>query len=130
MRSSHQLGSLHIKRFGHLAQDGDARRHVGALDRPDIPGAQPGPLGQLLLRHPFRMTQPTQIDRHDLLEIHGDDGADAGTIVPGTIIPIRPRVMLSIPGLDCLCTVNLSNVMRHKHHETGLIRCEVCQNLR
>jgi hypothetical protein len=82
------------------------------------------------LRHPFRMTQPTQIDRHDLLEIHGDDGADAGTIVPGTIIPIRSRVMLSIPGLDCLCTVNLSNVMRHKHHDTGLIRREVCQNLR
>jgi hypothetical protein len=76
------------------------------------------------------MTQPTQIDRHDLLEIHGDDGADAGTIVPGTIIPIRLRVMLSIPGLDCLCAVNLSNVMRHEHHDIGLISREVCKNLR
>jgi len=76
------------------------------------------------------MTQPTQIDRHDLLEIHGDDGAEAGTIVPGTIIPIRPRVMLSIPGLECLCTVNLSNVMRHRHRGAGLIMREVCQNLR
>jgi hypothetical protein len=72
------------------------------------------------------MTQPTQIDRHDLLEIHGNDGADIGIIVPGTIIPIRPGVMLFIPGLERLCTVKLSNVMRHKHRGAGLIWREGC----
>jgi hypothetical protein len=72
------------------------------------------------------MTQPTQIDRHDLLEIHGNDGADIGIIVPGMIVPIRPRVMLFIPGPERSCTVNLSNVMRRKHRGAGLIRREVC----
>ena len=126
MRASHQLGRLHLQRFGYLTQHRDARRHVGALDRANVPGAQPGPFGQFFLRHSFRMTQPTQIDRHDLLEIHGDDGADIGIIVPGTIVPIRPRVMLFIPGSERSCTVNLSNVMRHKHRGAGLIRREVC----
>jgi hypothetical protein len=72
------------------------------------------------------MTQPTQIDRHDLLEIHGNDGDDIGTIVPGTVLPIRPGVMLSIAGLEHLCTVNLSNVMHHKHRGTSLIEREFC----
>ncbi|BAR58853.1 hypothetical protein NK6_5696 [Bradyrhizobium diazoefficiens] len=35
------------------------------------------------------MAYPTQIDRHDLLEIHGDEGTCIGTIVPGMIVPIR-----------------------------------------
>jgi hypothetical protein len=35
------------------------------------------------------MTYPTQVDRHDLLEIHGDHADDRGTIVLGTIVPIR-----------------------------------------
>jgi hypothetical protein len=126
MRTSHQLGRLRLQRFGYLTQHRDAGRHVGAFDRANVPGAQPGPFGQLLLRHSFRMTQPTQIDRHDLLEIHGDDGADIGIIVPGMIIPIRPRAVLFIPGLERLCTANLSNVMRHKHRDAGLIRREVC----
>jgi hypothetical protein len=82
------------------------------------------------LRHSFRMTQPTQIDRHDLLEIHGDDGADIGIIVPGTILPIRPRVMLFIPSIKRLCSANLSNVMHDMHRRAGWIRREVRSNLR
>src|SRR6185437_4877633 len=88
-RRPYQFSRFHLERLRDPAEHGDARRDVGALDPTDVPGAQPGPLGQFLLRHLFRMTQPTQIDRHDLLEIHGDDGADIGIIVPGTIIPIR-----------------------------------------
>jgi len=34
--------------------------------------------------------------------------------------------MLFIPGPERSCTVNLSNVMRHKHRGAGLIRREVC----
>ncbi|MBP1295717.1 hypothetical protein M2192_000320 [Bradyrhizobium elkanii USDA 61] len=44
------------------------------------------------------MAYPTQIGRHDLLEIHGDMGARAGTIVLGTIIPIRQQVCYSFVG--------------------------------
>src|SRR6185437_16664985 len=86
---AHQSARLHLKRLRDPAEHRDAGRNVGAFDPSDVPGTQPGPFGQFLLRHPFRMTQPTQIDRHDLLEIHGDDGADMGTIVPGMIVPIR-----------------------------------------
>ncbi len=37
------------------------------------------------------MTYPTQVDRHDLLEIHDVSGTEIGRIVPGTIVPIRFR---------------------------------------
>jgi hypothetical protein len=46
-------------------------------------------VGEFLLRQFFGMTYSTQIDRHDLLEIHGETRARNGTIVPGTIVPIR-----------------------------------------
>jgi hypothetical protein len=75
-RGAHQFVRFHLKRVGDPAKYRHACGNIGALDTPDVPGAQPGPLRQFLLRHLFRMTQPTQIDRHDLLEIHGDDGAD------------------------------------------------------
>jgi DNA-binding XRE family transcriptional regulator len=88
-RGTDKLRRFDLKRLRDLPEHRHARRDVGAFDPSDISGAQPGSLGQFLLRHSFRMTQPTQIDRHDLLEIHGDDGADIGTIVPGTIVPIR-----------------------------------------
>jgi hypothetical protein len=44
---------------------------------------------QLFLRQILVMTRPTQVHRHDLLEVHGSDGACIGMIVPGTIIPNR-----------------------------------------
>jgi hypothetical protein len=41
------------------------------------------------LRQLPAMTRPTQVHRHDLLEVHGESETAIGTIVPGTIVPIR-----------------------------------------
>jgi hypothetical protein len=35
------------------------------------------------------MADPTQIDRHDILKVHGAMGTGIGTIIPGTIVLIR-----------------------------------------
>ncbi|CVI25149.1 hypothetical protein AGR4A_pAt20021 [Agrobacterium tumefaciens str. B6] len=35
------------------------------------------------------MANPTQIDRHGLLEVHDISGTLIGTMVLGTIVPIR-----------------------------------------
>lgn len=123
----HQFGRVNLKRLRDPAEHGHTRRDVGAFDPSEVPGAQPGPFGQLLLRHPFRMTQPTQIDRHDLLEIHGDDGADIGTIVPGMIVPIRTWQYYSSTLPRPQFAISESNVMRPTHrgvsiHDTKLAK--------
>ena len=70
-----KLARLDPQGFGKLPEHGDARRHIAALDRADIARAQAGALGQLLLRHVLIVALPTQVHRHDLLEIHGMMGA-------------------------------------------------------
>jgi hypothetical protein len=66
------------------------------------------------------MTQPTQIDRHDLLEIHGDDGADIGTIVPGMIVPIRTCLCYSSTLRRPRFANSASNVMRPTHRGVSI----------
>jgi hypothetical protein len=80
------------------------------------------------LRHSFRMTQPTQIDRHDLLKIHGDDGADTGTIVPGMIVPIRTCRCYSSGRRRSRFAASPSNAMRPKHRGISISRRKSCKN--
>lgn len=88
-RAPNQIGRVDAKSRSDLPQYRHAGRHIGALDRADIAQAQPGPVRQFFLRHLLVMAYPTQIDRHDLLEVHDGMGTSVGTIVLGTIVPIR-----------------------------------------
>lgn len=86
-----QIAGLDFERIGDLAENCHASRYVAAFDRPDITHTQARPIGEFFLRQLFIMTCPTQISRHDLLEIHDERGTSIGTIILGTIIPIRRR---------------------------------------
>ncbi|KQU89498.1 hypothetical protein ASD00_26975 [Ensifer sp. Root31] len=57
-----------------------------------MPDAQASTVGQFFLRQFLAMTYSTQVHRHDLLEIHRMIGILIGTIVPGTIVPIRQGI--------------------------------------
>ena len=87
-----QDGGLNTKSLRDPPQNRDAGRFVRAFDRADISRAQTGAIGQLFLRHLLVMADATQIDRHDLLEVHGGTRTSVGTIVLGTIVPIRAHV--------------------------------------
>ena len=89
--SLNQVSRLNVERVSNPSEHGNAGGNVRTFDCADIAGAQPGAFGQFLLRHFFGMTQPTQIDRHDLLVIHDEMGTDLGTIIPGTILPNRTQ---------------------------------------
>jgi len=89
MWAPHQFLGLDPKRVRDLPQHRDTGGDFRAFNGADVARAHVGPVGQRFLRHFLHMTQPTQIDRHDLLEIHGEDGDVIGNIVPGTIIPNR-----------------------------------------
>ena len=72
-----------------LAQHRDAGRPVGGFEFSDVASTKAGSMRQLFLRQLLVMTHPTQLYGHDLLEVHGSDGAYSGFIVPGTIVPSR-----------------------------------------
>lgn len=86
-----QFAWVYSQRTRELSKYRDTRRYIAALDCAHIARAQAGAVGQLLLRYLSVMTCPTQIPRHDLLEIHGAMGTRIGMIVLGTIVPIRAR---------------------------------------
>ena len=74
VRFGHKLGRLDTQRFGNLAEDSKGSRHLGALDGTDMACAQARAVRQFLLRQFLAMTYATQIDRHDLVEIHDVSG--------------------------------------------------------
>jgi hypothetical protein len=56
-----------------VAKHRDTHRGLTPLDLPDIPNAKTNPIGEFFLRPPVISAQPTQVDRHHILEIgHGE----------------------------------------------------------
>jgi hypothetical protein len=87
-----QGGGLNAECLRNPPQYRNARRFARPLDRADVPRAETGAVRQFFLRHLLVMADATQIDRHDLLEVHGGTRTSVGTIVLGTIVPIRTHV--------------------------------------
>jgi hypothetical protein len=56
------------------SEHGDTRGNRGVFNRAEIAGAQPRPVGQLLLCHFLCMARAPHIRRHGLLQVHGVDG--------------------------------------------------------
>lgn len=73
LRTLQEVARFDSQCVRNLPQHSDAGRHIGPFDGPDIADAQAGARCQLFLRDISLMTRTTQIDRHDLLEIHGDE---------------------------------------------------------
>jgi len=68
-----QFRRLASQGLGDLTEHGDARRHIGALDSTYVARTKAGSVGKFFLRQPSVMTDSTQIYRHDLFEVHGQD---------------------------------------------------------
>ena len=66
-----EYGSLDMQGRSQLAKNGNGRRRNPLFDLANIPRAQAHTVRQFLLRHIFGVTESTQINRHDLFEIHG-----------------------------------------------------------
>jgi hypothetical protein len=75
-----------------LSQDSNTRRNRSAFYRAEVTGAQSRSISQLLLRELSRMASTPHIYRHGLLEVHGQMASMAGTIFPGTIVPIQLEI--------------------------------------
>jgi hypothetical protein len=74
-RTCHQFRGLDLKCIRDPPEHGDRHRRLRSLNLTNIACAQPNPIGQVLLRPSTVMTEPTDIDRYDLLEVgHGASG--------------------------------------------------------
>lgn len=82
---------LDLKRRRDAPEHGDACRYLRALDRPEIARADMSPVRQFLLRETAIGPEPAYIDGHDIPQVHSGRDRRSGTIVLGTIVPIRPR---------------------------------------
>ena len=70
------VGCINRKRTCKSAQHSHAHRCLPALDLPHVANAQSHPTGEFFLRPAANLTQPSQIDRHQVLEIaHGESEA-------------------------------------------------------
>lgn len=86
----HGRGLTRIRSHGSTASAcaNDAGGHLRTLDLADVTRAQARSVREFFLRQLPAMTRPTQVHRHDLLQVHGVSETAIGTIVPGTIVPI------------------------------------------
>ena len=64
-----QLGRIDAQGVREAAKDRDAHRRLPALDLPNVADAEPDTFREFLLRPGMNMAQPSQIDRHHILEI-------------------------------------------------------------
>jgi len=71
---ANEVAGIDVERLRYSAKNAHACRDVGALDLADVAGADARSVGKLLLRQFLVMAHPTQIDGHDLLEVHGPNG--------------------------------------------------------
>src|SRR5262249_36154354 len=65
-----QFARIDDQCLGQLFQYRDGGRNFGAFDGAQIAGAQPGAIGQFLLRHFASMACATHIGRHDPGQVH------------------------------------------------------------
>lgn len=108
-----QLAGLDLKSIGDAPQHGHAGGYVAALDAADITHTQARAVCEFFLRQLLFMTYPTQIPRHDLFEIHEQRGTSIGTIILGTIVPIRVRSCYSFDrSIASLCLRNRTGTER------------------
>lgn len=68
---ANELAGIDVECLRYPAENAYACRNVGALDLADVARADAGSVGEFLLRQFLVMTHPTQVHRHDLLEVHG-----------------------------------------------------------
>ena len=75
--------------FRQPPENGNTRRYATTFDRSDVTTAQSSSVGQFFLSHFTCLPLAAQVDRKDVLQVHRADDHVSGTILLGTIVPIR-----------------------------------------